>query len=175
MFRKNGLKIKRSKTHYYKNTAIKKITGVYINRGLPKVAHKKHEEIFILYKEIVKLVQKGVNNIDDFLNMYGLFLKFSGNFIHLCEVEYGGDFSENKKKFTHQKYAQLYSSLIHVLNIGLERLDNYKGFEKSNLKSKSFNDANTLFKKYKDIESRLKSRFPLVNQSIRKHVITNRI
>lgn len=162
LFRKNGLKIKRKKTHYYKSTSIKKVTGVYIKEGKPKVSHNKHEEIFTIYKEMIKIIHNEINTIEEFLYFYGLFLKFSGNFIHLCQVEYDGDFSTMNKKFPHQKYAQLYNELVHRLNIGLNRNDKNLGFEFSNLIDDSPKKACVMFKNYKMREMNLKSKFPMV-------------
>lgn len=162
LFRKNGLKIKTKKTHFYRNTSIKKVTGVYIKNGFPKVAHKKHEEIFVIYKKMIQMIQDEINTLDDFLILYGLFLKFSGNFIHMCQVEYNGDFSEKSKKFVHQKYAQLYANLIHTLNIGLDRINKNETFSSKNLDPLSLANATLMFKKYKSIENKLKSKFPKI-------------
>ena len=160
LFRKNGLKIKRSKTHYYKKGSTKKITGVYINEGRPQISHSKHEEIFIIYKKLVEMIHNQLNTLDEFLTFYGLFLKFSGNFIHLCTVEYSGDFSVKFKKYTHQNYSQLYGLLIHKLNIALDRKDKALPYTIENIKNEYLDKANKMFQAYKKDELNIINRIP---------------
>ncbi|MBS5853312.1 MAG: hypothetical protein KIC61_06785 [Staphylococcus sp.] len=56
LFKQNGMRINPSKIHLSKNNSFKKITGVNIIDGKPKIPSRKHEEIMIQFKTIKTLM-----------------------------------------------------------------------------------------------------------------------
>ncbi len=85
LFKSNGMMINKSKLHLSKSNAFKKITGVNIIDGKPKIPSRKHEEIMVQYKMFNNLHK--IVSFSDYLYFYNLYLKFTGNFQYLVEVE----------------------------------------------------------------------------------------
>lgn len=85
LFKQNGMRINTSKVHLSKNSSFKKITGVNIIDGKPKIPSRKHEEIMIQFKTVHTLTE--IKSFSDYLYFYNLYLKFTGNYQYLIEVE----------------------------------------------------------------------------------------
>lgn len=86
LFKKNDLSINRKKCALVKNDGIKKITGAFVTPYEVRVKNSKREEINIIYNKIIEII-KNLNDFKSYFDLYNLFLKFTGNFYHLAEVE----------------------------------------------------------------------------------------
>ena len=87
IIKQNGMNIKREKIHLYDFKSIKRITGIIItSSNTVRVANSKHEEMMYQYKYLKEYILK-IKNIEDYFNIYNLFLKFYGNvqFVNLVE------------------------------------------------------------------------------------------
>lgn len=82
----NDMLIKRQKVHNYKNNSVKKITGVYINGNKTRVANNKHYEFHIQYKYLKNHISN-IGNLDEYFEIYNLYLKFYGNYQHINMIE----------------------------------------------------------------------------------------
>ena len=131
----NHLKVNKKKIHKPKKENTKLITGVCILKdGTTTIARKKHEELFCLYEYITKNINKENYEFDDFLDLYNSYIKFSGNYIHLCEVQYNGDLGPKATNFVHNKYSLLYKKLLPFFKIGAAKKDSKFKYSINNIK-----------------------------------------
>lgn len=136
----NKLKIQNKKFHSYKKEQSKKITGVYINNGLPKISGKKHLEIFTLYCVLLKRIHDGIKNITEYFEFYNLFLKFSGNLIHLFQVEYGTGANAEIVNPVHKTMDKFRKTISHYFKIGLSKND-HKPYSETNISKDNLEKA----------------------------------
>lgn len=164
LFKSNHLKINKGKVVFYKPEQTKQITGVYLKGGKPKIAFKKHEEIFTLYKAIINLIHKSCTNIDDYFELYNLFIKFSGNVNHLFQVEYKGDMNTEPDNFTHMKYLQLNKELIKFFKPGLPKIKSNKSYSSTNVYKSDIDSCEYYLKKFQDAQDKIIQKFPRIIQ-----------
>lgn len=100
LFKQNGMKINETKFHLNKKNSLKKITGVNIIDGKPKIPSRKHEEIMYQYNTLQNIVE--IKSFDEYLYFYNLYLKFTGNYQFLINVECKN--AEGKKVIKPQYY-----------------------------------------------------------------------
>lgn len=105
LFKQNGMKINKSKIHLSKNNSFKKITGVNIIDGKPKIPSRKHEEIKVQFNTIERLIT--IKSFAEYLYLYNLYLKFTGNYQYLIEVECKNGQGKKVIKPQYQKYQNL--------------------------------------------------------------------
>lgn len=132
LFKYNGLEINKNKFRLYKPITPKKITGAYINEGHLKIPYRKHEELYVLYKEICRKIDT-LKCFDDYLYIYNLYLKFCGNFQYLMEVE--GRNKEGKVKLmrNYKKYDDLIKTLNDYMPRGIKKIKKAVAFSQSNI------------------------------------------
>ena len=159
----NELIISKKKIRKPSKTARKRITGVYLDRnGKPGISKKKHEELFSLYEAIITIIHKKDLSFEDYFKLFNLVLKFNGNFIYLCEVQYNGDLKTDGNIYTHQKYALLYRTMMDYFKIGIEKDNKKMPYAIDNIGE---DDKTALKEKYQqllDDKNKLMNQFPLV-------------
>lgn len=161
----NKLVVNKAKIHRPKKETIKKVTGVcIIYGGKPSISRKKHEELFSLYEVIVSIINQPEMTIDDFFKMYNYFLKFSGNFIHLCSVQYHSDLSPEGKQFTHAKYAELYRKILPFFGIGTKKNDKLKAYSVDNISKDDYEIFEKQFKAFISKKEKLVNSFKPVRK-----------
>lgn len=129
----NNLLINKRKTHNYKKETQKKVTGVYINDGIPSVSSKKHFELFVLYNRLINILHNELKDIDSYFDFYNVFLKFSGNLIHLFQVEHSSKVEPKTGNYAHDKMVRFYKSLSKYVKPGLIKKNKDKKYSKDNV------------------------------------------
>ena len=162
----NNLIINKRKTHNYKKKTRKKVTGVYINNGVPTISGKKHFELFVLYTKLIEIIHGRIDNIDDYFDFYNLFLKFSGNLIHLFQVEHNGDINAPTGCFAHDKMANFYKTISHYIKPGLPKKENNKKYSKDNINKESLKIAETSYSALIKNLDKINKEFPQLNRDI---------
>lgn len=131
LFKKNGLSINRKKVARVKNDRIKRITGGFVSKDYVRVKNSKREEIHVLYNEIIDMIHK-MSTFEDYLIVYNLYLKFTGNFYHIAEVE----FKINGNYVVPMRYSKFYSLIKKADSFfprGINKKNNKEPYEISNL------------------------------------------
>ena len=113
----NNLVIKKEKTHSFKNSSTKRVTGVYIKNGEAKISRRKHYELFIIYSRLINILNDNLQSLDSYFEFYNLFLKFSGNLMHLYQVEHNGDFKKTTGNYAHDKMMNFYRNYLLMIDI----------------------------------------------------------
>lgn len=103
LFKKNGLSINRKKCARVRNSGVKKITGGYVTTKEVRVKNSKREEINIIFNKIIEMISE-LNDFSSYFDLYNLYLKFTGNYYHLAEVE----FKINGKYVVPLQYSKYY-------------------------------------------------------------------
>lgn len=159
LLKRNNLKTNKKKIHRPKKERTKIITGVHILKtGETSVAKRKHEELFCLYESIVSKLNDDKLSFDKYFQMFNEFIKFSGNLIHLCAVQYHGDLNVSGGNFVHKKYSELYHKLLPCFKIGIKKKDKMIEYSVDNVKTKEdlevLNDSySRLLAKQKDLSN----------------------
>ena len=145
LFKKNGLCINRKKCARVKNDGIKKITGGYVTSNGVRVKNSKREEIHVIFKKIIELLNK-LNDFRSYFELYNLYLKFIGNYYHLAEVE----FKENGKYIVPLQYSKYYR-LIKYFNEyfpkGINKINNKVIYQIENVNYMDLQKLNGCFQK----------------------------
>ena len=68
-----------------------------------RVKNSKREEIYVIYGELINKISD-LSTFEEYFDIYNLFLKFTGNYYHLAEVE----FKMNGKYVVPVKYSKYY-------------------------------------------------------------------
>ena len=143
LFKKNGLNINRKKVARIKNDGVKKITGGYVTQNEVRVKNSKREEIYVIYGELVNKIN-GFSTFEEYFDIYNLFLKFTGNYYHLAEVE----FKVNGKYIVPVKYSKYYR-LIKDFGVffprGINKLNNRSPYSKTNVKKDDLDKFNKAY------------------------------
>lgn len=162
----NNLVLSKNKIHRPGIKAAKRITGVYLDKdGRPSISRRKHEELFALYEAIISFFHKENIDIDDFYKLFNLVLKFNGNFIHLCEVQYNGNLKTDGSNYAHQKYATLYSKMFAYFKIGIEKINRDQPYSQDNVRDTDKAIIKDGYKKYLEDRKQLANLFPKINNS----------
>jgi len=143
LFKKNGLNINRKKVARIKNDCVKKITGVYVTPNAVRVKNSKREEIYVIYGELINKISD-LSTFEEYFDIYNLFLKFTGNYYHLAEVE----FKVNGKYVVPVKYSKYYR-LIKDFGVffprGINKLNNKSPYSKTNVKKDDLDKFNKAY------------------------------
>ena len=153
IIKQNGMSIKRKKVHLYGINQTKKITGIFLtNTNNVRVAKSKHEELFYQYNYLNEKMLM-VSNLNDYFDMYNLFLKFNGNvqFVKLVE----GD--------TLLKYKNLIKDYKDFFPNGLKKKKKNEVYKKDNLYDNDYNELLKYYEKFRKYISSKKS-----NKSMKK-------
>lgn len=143
LFKKNGLSINRKKIARVKNDGVKKITGGYVIQNEVRVKNSKREEIYIIYNELVKKIHN-FTTYDEYFEIYNLFLKFTGNYYHLAEVE----FKVGKKYIVPLQYSKYYKFIKDFADAfprGINKKNNKLPYSRSNIKREDMDKFNSAF------------------------------
>ncbi len=140
LIKSNGMAIKKEKVHSYKLSSCKNITGVYITRDKTRVANRKKREMKIIYAHLLLLIEK-INNIDDYYEIYNLYLKFYGNYQHIKMVE----------KKIHSRYEDFKDEYDKYFPKGIMKLDKNLEYRKNNIKN--CHDLAKIQNKFSDLKS----------------------
>lgn len=144
----NGMEIKKKKVHNYKRESIKKITGVYINGKKTRVAAKKHEEINIQYKYLKKNIIL-INKLDDYYNIYNLYLRFYGNYQHILMVE----------KKVQDKFEKFIIDYDNYFPKGINKKQKNYNYQRGNIKNISdSHKINSCYQRLKNKNNKLRER-----------------
>lgn len=162
----NNLVINKRKTHNYKKETEKKVTGVYIDHGIPSVSSKKHFELFVLYNRLISILHDELNTIEDYFTFYNLFLKFSGNLIHLFQVEHNGNFEPNTGNYAHNKMVRFYKSLSKFVKPGLMKKSKDKKYSVENIDDDALKVVQSSFLELKTNIVKIKKDFPRLKRNI---------
>lgn len=131
LFKKNGLSINRKKVARVKNDRIKRITGGFVSKDYVRVKNSKREEIHVLYNEIIDKINK-MSSFEDYLIVYNLYLKFTGNYYHIAEVE----FKINGNYVVPMRYSKFHALIKNVDSFfprGINKKNNKEPYEVSNI------------------------------------------
>lgn len=142
IIKQNGMNIKRKKLHLYKKYSTKKITGVLItSTNRMRVTKSKHEELMYQYNYLEKHITS-IKNINDYFNIYNLFLKFNGNaqFVNLVE----GKILLKYKTFI-EEYKKMFAN-------GIKKIKKNEVYSKENLDSENYQ---IIIKKYEEIRKHI--------------------
>lgn len=134
----NDMLIKREKVHNYKKESVKKITGIYVNGNKTRVANNKHLEFHIQYKYLKNKI-KSVNNLDEYFEIYNLYLKFFGNYQHIKMVE----------GKIHDRYERFIKEYDEYFPKGINKKQRNFNYQKGNIKS--INDSHKINKCYQKL------------------------
>lgn len=162
----NNLKINKRKTHNYKKETKKKVTGVYINEGVPTISSKKHFELFVLYNKLINILHGELNDIDGYFDFYNIFLKFSGNLIHLFQVEHGGKFEPTTGNYAHDKMVFFYKTLSRYVKPGLIKKNKDKKYSKENVSEEGLKIAQSSFSDLKKNILKFQKKFPKLKRNL---------
>lgn len=154
----NKLKINNKKTHYNKPSTRKIITGVYINNGVASISGKKHFELFVLYNKLINMIHEELDTIEKYFDFYNLFLKFSGNLIHLFQVEYGS-FEITISNRAHSKMLLFYRELSKYVKPGINKIDSRKKYSEENVDKESLAGIDSQWKNLLKHQNRIKVEF----------------
>ena len=161
----NKLIVNRGKIHRPGKETTKRITGVcIIGGGKPSIARKKHEELFCLFEAIIEILHKPEITIDNYFDLMNIFLKFSGNYIHLCSVQYDSNLSADFKPYTHAKYSDLYYNLLPYFRIGIKKKNSLKPYSMENIQKEDYQVILNQFEDLKAVLNKLRGLFPLIKR-----------
>lgn len=135
----NNMNIKKEKVKYYPANKIKKITGIFItNTNRVRVSKSKHEEIYVQFNYLTSIIDN-IKNINDYFNVYNLYIKFRGNiqFVNLVE--------ENVLT----KYKKFLLEYDNFFINGIKKKNKKFGYSKENVYQE---DYNKILQKYKEIK-----------------------
>lgn len=145
LFKKNGLSINRKKCARVKNDGIKKITGGYVTINGVRVKNSKREEINVIFKKIMVMLTD-LNDFDSYFELYNLYIKFTGNYYHLAEVE----FKDNGKYIVPLQYSKYYR-LIKYFDAyfprGINKINNKVIYQVGNVNDDDLQKINQCFQK----------------------------
>ncbi len=148
LFYINGLSINRKKVALVKNDGIKKITGGYVSKSGVKIKNAKHEELKVIYENLVVRLNK-IDSYEDYFDCYNLFLKFLGNYYHLAEVEFA-----KKGKYVvplhFSKYHNLIAKYRKFFPMGKNKINNKLLYSKNNIQLKDSSHFNKAYQKLKE-------------------------
>lgn len=139
IIKQNGMRIKRKKVHLFDKKQLKKITGVILtSTNKIRVDKSKHEELFYQYNYLNSNITK-VNNIEQYLYIYNLFLKFNGNFQFVNLVE-----GKALLKYTNfiKKYEKYFPN-------GIKKIKKREVYKKENL---TVDDYKEILRYYEDFK-----------------------
>lgn len=143
LFKKNGLSINRKKVARVKNDGVKKITGGYVTQNEVRVKNSKREEIYVIYNELIKKI-RNFTTYEEYFDIYNLYLKFTGNYYHLAEVEFKVD-NKYIVPLQYSKYYKLIKDFGDVFPRGINKKDNRLPYSKTNIKNEDADKFNRAF------------------------------
>lgn len=142
LFKRNDLEINKKKIKLYQNVSTKKITGAYVNAKKLSIPNRKHEELHNLFVMLsIKLPE--IDSMEDYLYTYNLFLKFSGNYQYLLQVECREEDGTIKLNPRYNKFEILHNDLSKYFPRGLKKKRKKTPYSKENMYQV---DYNTLLK-----------------------------
>ncbi len=145
LFKKNGLSINRKKCARVKNDGIKKITGGYVTNNGVRVKNSKREEINVIFKKIMAMLAE-LNDFDSYFELYNLYLKFTGNYYHLAEVE----FKDNGKYIMPLQYSKYYRLIKYFDTYfprGINKINNKIIYQVGNVNNNDLQKFNQCYQK----------------------------
>lgn len=142
----NGLKVNRRKVHLSNFNRKAKITGCYVSNSGVKIKSSKHEEIKVLYEEIIKRISL-VDTLDDYFYLMNLFLKFHGNYNHLQQVEFKITAKKTIIPIQFKKYDRMKEILKKYFLFGMRKKNKGKIYSKDNILKNDEVKYNSLFQK----------------------------
>ncbi|CAM4260807.1 reverse transcriptase domain-containing protein [Erysipelothrix aquatica] len=152
LFKRNGLEINKDKIRLYMNGSTKKITGTYVSPQKLSIPNRKHEELHNLYQTLKEKKEK-IETMDDYLFLYNIYLKFSGNYQYLIQVECRGEDGKISVNPRYKKFEKLNNELNILFPRGLKKKKKKTPYSKENM---YFEEYKQLEEKYKLSVSRLK-------------------
>lgn len=166
----NGLTVNRSKIHLSGFEKKSKITGCYVSNFGTRIKSSKHEEMKILYEEIIDKLPL-IDSIEDYFYLMNLFFKFHGNYIHLQQVE----FKKEKDNFViplqFAKYDRMCKILKEHFLFGKQKKNKKKLYSKNNILKKDKADFNTSFQKIKNSKNEILQK--IINNQSKKVAMDN--
>ena len=146
LFKKNGLSINRKKCARVKNTGVKKITGGFVSQNGVRVKNSKREEINVIYNKLLNDI-KTIKNLDDYFMIYNLFLKFSGNYYFLMEMECKEN-GKYKIPLQYTKYKKFFEEYDNYFPRGINKKDDLS-YSKHNINKEDLMKLNDCFQQLK--------------------------
>jgi len=146
LFSKNGLIINRKKCARVKNTGVKKITGGFVSQTGVRVKNSKREEINVIYNKLFSDI-KTIKSLDDYFDVYNLFLKFSGNYYFLMEMECKEN-GKYKIPLQYTKYKMFFEKYNKYFPRGINKIDD-SPYSKHNVKKDDLIKFNNFFQQLK--------------------------
>ncbi len=162
----NNLAINKRKSHNFKKETKKKVTGVYIDQGIASISSKKHFELFVLYNRLINIIHDELNDIDNYFDFYNVFLKFSGNLIHLFQVEHNRLFEPSTGNYAHDKMVRFYKLLSKYVKPGLIKRNKDKKYSKENVTEEGLKIVQTSFLELKNDLSKIQRDFPKLRRNL---------
>lgn len=144
LFLMNDLKIKKQKINLIGNQKVKKITGVYVHGNKTRVANKKHEEISVQLQYLSKKIFT-MKNIEDYFEIYNIYLRFYGNYQHVVNVE----------KRAHDKYNEFIEEFDSYFPKGVNKRNKQEQYTMKNIKNEK--DKSKLNGEFQRLNSYIKS------------------
>lgn len=162
----NNLVLNYDKIHYYKPTTVKRITGVYLVNGEPRISKLKHYHLFILYSKLIQLLHNGLEDISDYFLFYNLFLKFSGNLMHLIQVEYDGDLNRTPRNNAHKMMVGFYKDIHKYFKPGIAKnsQSKYMPYSVETVSKSDLKMFNNLYLELLKTRNYLKNKYPYSKQ-----------
>lgn len=151
LFKSNGMRINKSKIHLSRNNSFKKITGVNIIDGKQRYLVEKHEELMTQYKTLLNIVN--IKSFKDYLYYYNLYLKFTGNYQYLIEVECKNGQGKKIIKPQYQNYQKFISNFDKFFPRGKNKKNKNIEYTVNNLPQ---TDKISLEKSYNELHNYMK-------------------
>lgn len=149
IIKQNGMNIKRKKVHLFDKKQLKKITGVILtSTNKVRVDKSKHEELVYQYDYLNKNILN-INNINEYFDIYNLFLKFNGNaqFVNLVEG------------YLLPKYEKFIKDYKDYFPNGIKKIKKREVYKKDNLDDDSYKEILKYYekiRKYIDTKKEIK-------------------
>lgn len=161
----NRLKLNRKKIHYLSRNNWKKITGVCIVDGKPKIPNRKHFELHVLYKKILYLLHNNLNTFEEYCYFCKYFEKFSGNLLYLIAVEYSNDMELIKTSINrrHAHMYKFYNIFKRFIRPGLVFLLEDGSIDYKSINSFNLTELQSRFNELIRIKTKLQNTFQMIN------------
>lgn len=161
----NQLKLNKEKIHYLSSRNWKKITGVCIVNGEPKIPNKKHFQLHVLYKKLLNLLHNKLDSFEEYCYFCKYFEKFSGNLMYLIAVEYSNNF-ELIRQSTNRRHKHMYifyDCLRRYIRPGLVPISNDGTIDFDKIDSSALSELRNRYQGLSKEKSTLKNRFQMIH------------